>query len=159
MWMILVLSVICVHVQSIIAVDSSEAIAKMLRDVIKSDENPSTLLTFTCWTKVEQVNFAAFVDIPTESISGHHSHWNVSKHFISNPTTIRGFVDMRCVESVKWLNEMNGKYFGRPFRWILYQPRSGSLGNLPFLIDSNVIVIHSSDSGKQFELEQGKFYF
>lgn len=142
---------------SINCIASSEfisTIAKILHDVVKSDENPTILLTLMCWTIKQHAVFSKLIGIPTEMLT---KRKNITNQLTNQDVNIfRVLVDMRCVGNEQFLWQIDEIYFGRPYRWILLQPNPRDLMNLTILPDSDVLIIRTNEKLDQYNLEHGK---
>lgn len=143
-------------VKSAISTDSFtsiDTIAKIIGNISESDDNPSILISFDCWTKMERINFSTSMEIPTHMLN--IGLRNISQHFTHNAHSIRVFLDMRCTGSDDFLHQFEEFYFGRPYRWILFGPDKDHLMDYDFLPDSEVIAVNFNEEMQLYDLKYG----
>lgn len=133
-----------------------EVIADLLQDLIRSENVPSVLSAFTCWSKSENFDF-----VKSSNVSIKLSNQFKAKPHIASISANKmwHFIDMRCVQSYEFLYEIDEAYFGHPYRWILFEPIEERLANLTLLTDSNVILVNFNTELSRFDLKQSKFIY
>lgn len=130
------------------------SVSTIIFDIIRNENIPSVISAINCWKPHENLEFLKRSTAPIQ----------ISTHFKINPlrsddltNKLWYFIDMRCDQSVTFLHGIDEAYFAHPYRWILFEPKEKSLDDLPFLTDSNVILINSNHDKDSFILNQGDF--
>lgn len=131
-----------------------ERISTMVRDVIDNEHVPAVLSGFMCWTTSERLHFLKVSKVPTQlnnqfKIPHHQSKDKIHKLWY--------FIDMRCDGANEFLNTLDKEYFAHPYRWILLEPFEDRMEHLPFLTDSNVLVVKFNANLSHFDLIQSEY--
>lgn len=131
-----------------------EEISKLVRDVIENEHVPSVLSALTCWTKSDRLHFLNVSKVPTQlnnQLKIPHRQSNDQIH------KLWYFIDMRCDGAHEFLSTLRNDYFAHPYRWILLEPIEDRMEHLPFLTDSNVLVINFNANLSHFDLKQSEY--
>lgn len=144
----------CVHSKS----SRIQRISSLIQDVMANDDQHSSLWLKTCWPKTENLHFLKSTrrsyKLLQHALEADVS-WDESEHFHH----VWLAVDMHCEESVRFVVNTSGTYFGHPFRWILVDGTDDVYGRLHLLPDNNVILAAFDDGSDQYDLRQGELLF
>lgn len=129
-----------------------QMISKLIQDLVNNERVPAILSVVSCWSQLDNIFFYKSSNVTIQlsvqmEISRQRFDYNTNKMWY--------FIDMRCTGSYEFLERVEYIYFGHPYRWILFEANQHSLLNLPFLTDSNVILINFDTSYSRFNLKQG----
>lgn len=131
-----------------------EEISELVQNLLESESVPTGLSAITCWSNSNKLHFLKASQIPIRFSSQSETH---PRHLDEKTNNLWNFIDMRCSGSYQFLNNLDGAYFAQPYRWILFEPVEERLMELPFLTNSNVILINFNADLSRFDLKQGKY--
>lgn len=128
-----------------------EEITKLVANILENGHVPA-MEAFTCWTKLENVRLLKVSKVP---IRLHNQFKMVSHRSNNNIHDLWYFIDMRCDGASEFLSTLDKEYFAHPYHWLLFEPIHDHIERLPFLTDSNVILVNFNKKLAHFDLKQG----
>lgn len=129
-----------------------DEVSKLIQDVIKNERVPSIVWAKTCWPKVDEFNL-----IKNSPFQIQISKLNEPINLVLNDNTNKQwfFVDAKCENQQNILSDVDEKYFGHPYRWIIADAANISIQELSFLPGSNIILANRERMSEQYVLKQG----
>lgn len=127
-------------------------LSNLVRDVIANENVPSILWTKTCWTKIDEFNFAKNAPFFVQVVKLNTS---IKLPIDENTNKQWFFIDMNCEYKANFLSIIDQKYFAHPYRWIIADATNDSIQHLPFLPDSNVMLANKGKNSHEYVLKQG----
>lgn len=146
-------SFILISLLNLLAINSQKMdyISKLVTEIIEKEQTPSILWIKSCWSKIEEVNFAKTSSFSVQALGAGSINLPVDEYM--NKQWF--FIDMNCERNANFFHKTHEKYFTHPFRWIIFNTSDDSIENLLFLSDSNVILVNYDIKENQFILKQG----
>lgn len=135
-----------------------ESLARLMRDLIKSEKSESIFWLKNCWHKHDNLKLIKSLHVSVK-LTKTLFPINLTKVDDENNRNVWITIDMKCSDSNDFLKNMNQTYLGHPFRWIIIDGQESIYEKLSILPDSNVILVNSIDNNhSKYLLRQGKSF-
>lgn len=134
-----------------------ESLARLMRDLIKSEKSESIFWLKNCWHKHDNLKLIKSSHVSVK-LTNTLFPTNLTKVDDENNRNVWITIDMKCSDSNDFLKNVNQTYLGHPFRWIIIDGQESIYEKLSILPDSNVILVNSMDNHSKYLLRQGKSF-
>lgn len=131
-----------------------ELVSSLIVDVMRNDDEHSTLWLKSCWSRTEHLRFLKSTNRSYKLLQNALEadvDWTESQHFHH----VWLAVDLNCPESIQFVMNTSDTHFGHPFRWILIHATDDIYDGLHLLADNNVIFAEFDEERNRYDLRQG----
>lgn len=173
---IFVYSIVCAVVSS----TDIGVYIKLINELVKNEDRPSLLKILSCWSQQENAHLLRFSIAPVAFLHSTHKVnvtqvdeqnklWFVVSmscdgtwDFLRQVSSLTLFISCCCCCLffscyIRVFSQTDGKYFARPYNWILLDSTDGDrdgLVQLNIMLDSNIILVPRVGHVKNYSIEQ-----